>query len=298
MHRQSWETFRAVAQVRSISGAARILNLSQSAVSQQVQQLEDQYGTALLIRSAHGVRLTTAGEVVYRYVLKLLATLDESHDQVHLLVHPRADHIKVGASLTIAEYLLPDVLTRFYGPARQASITVTMANSAAVLDLVAHHAVDVGLVEDDVHRSDVVSRCFYHDTPGVFVHASHRWATRSHIELEEFLHEPLILREPGSGTRASLERALAEVGLGIDNLTVSLVLGTTQAIKAMVRAGFGSTVLSPLTVTDADRQELARVQVEGLVLSRSFYAVHLPVPLSESVRRLVGLLTREAVRTP
>ena len=102
MQQPNWETFRAVAEVGSISGAARVLNLSQSAVSQKIQQLEDQYGTSLLVRSTQGVRLTAAGEVLYRYVVKLLHTLDEAHDRVRALADERPGPIKVGASLTIS----------------------------------------------------------------------------------------------------------------------------------------------------------------------------------------------------
>ncbi|MGC8486951.1 MAG: LysR family transcriptional regulator [Clostridia bacterium] len=294
MNQQSWETFRAVAEVGSISGAARVLNLSQSAVSQQIQQLESQYATHLLVRSAHGVRLTPAGEVLYRYAIKILTALDESHERIRGLSEGAPERIRVGASFTIAEYLLPELLTRLYRPRSHGTITVTMANSAAVLDLVVHQAVDVGLVEVDVHSPEMVARRFYHDNPAVFVNAAHPWARRSRVSLEEFLQEPLILREPGSGTRATLEQALSEMGLGVDDLTVSLVLGTTQAIKAMVRAGFGASVLSPLTVLPEERPDFASVQVDGLYLFRSFHAVHLPLPLSDGVRRFVRLLAREA----
>ncbi len=292
MHQPNWETFRAVAEVGSISGAARVLNLSQSAVSQKVQQLEDEYGTPLLVRSAHGVRLTAAGEVLYRYVVKLLNTLDESRDRVRGLADGRPGPIKVGASLTIAEYILPDLLTQFYGAELHGRLTVMMANSSAVLDLVTSHTVDVGLVEHEAQRSNIIRRRFLHDVPTVLVHAGHRWAGRSRISLDEFVREPLILREPGSGTRASVERALAGVGLGLDDLTISLVLGTTQAIKAMVRAGLGASVLSPLTVLPSERDDFWSVQVEELDFSRSFYAVHLPLPLSDGVRHLIRWLTR------
>ncbi len=152
MNQQSWETFRAVAEVGSISGAARVLNLSQSAVSQQIQQLESQYETHLLVRSEHGVRLTPAGEVLYRYAIKILTALDESHERIRGLSEGAPERIRVGASFTIAEYLLPELLTRLYRPRSHGRITVTMANSAAVLDLVLHQAVDVGLVERDHAR--------------------------------------------------------------------------------------------------------------------------------------------------
>lgn len=298
MNPQTWETFRAVAEVGSITGAARVLNLSQSAVSQQVQQLEEHYGVRLLVRHAQGVQLTTAGEVLYRYVGKLLRTLDESRDEIHALADPHPERLTVGASLTIAEYVLPRLLTRFYRPVPKDSLAVMMANSEAVLDFVVNQAVDIGLVETEVRRAEVVTRRFYTDTPAVIVHAAHPWAARRQIMLEELLAEPIILREPGSGTRAALERALNDRGLGVEDLSVRLILGTTQAIKAMVRMGLGCTVLSPLTILPGEHGDFHAVSVEGLVMTRYFYAVHLPRPHSEGARRLLALLAREGVSPP
>jgi DNA-binding transcriptional LysR family regulator len=296
---QTWETFRAVAEVGSITGAARVLNLSQSAVSQQVQQLEEFYGVRLLVRHAQGVQLTAAGEVLYRYVGKLLRTLDETRDQIHALADPHPERLTVGASFTIAEYVLPDLLTRFYRPVPKDYLSVMMANSEAVLDFVIHQAVDIGLVETEVRRPEVITRRFYTDTPMVIVGAQHPWADRRHISLEELLAEPIILREPGSGTRAALERALNDQGLGVEDLSVRLILGTTQAIKAMVRSGLGCTVLSPLTILPAEREEFHLLSVDGLVLTRYFYAVHLPRPLNVGARRLLALLAQDPVsRTP
>jgi DNA-binding transcriptional LysR family regulator len=291
---KGWETFRAVAEIGSITGAARVLHLSQSSVSQHIQQLEDEYGVPLLVRYAHGVRLTPAGDVLYRYVVKLLRVLDESRDQIRSLSAPGPERLTVAASFTIAEYVLPELLARLYQPTAHGRVALTMHNSAAVLALVARHEVELGLVESEVERADLVRHRFATDKPQVMVGAHHRWASAAHIGLEEFLREPVVLREPGSGTRAALEDALHAVGRGIDDMSVSFVLSTTQAIKAMVRAGFGSTVLSPLCLAPHERKQFHTVEVDGLILTRSFYAVHLPVRLSAAARRLLALLMHGA----
>lgn len=292
MNPQSWETFRAVAEAGSISAAARTLNLSPSAVSQQIQQLEDGYHCRLLVRHTHGVALTAEGEVLYRYAKKLLRTLAESHEQLAQLSDPGTSRLRIGASLTIAEYVLPDVLVRLYRPEPRDHVSVMMANSDAVCDFVAHHAVDVGLVEAEVDRSPLVSQPFYTDELAVYVAASHPWAAVGRpVALDEFTREPLILREPGSGTRRALEKALSRHELGVEDLSVRLVLATTQAIKAMVRAGLGATVLSPLTIPSDEAAGFCRVAVPALDLTRHFYAVHLPITLPAGARRLIHLLT-------
>jgi len=287
---QSWETFRAVAEAGSIAAAARQLNLSPSAVSQQVQQLEDLYHCQLLVRHRHGVQLTAEGELLYRYAGKLLRTLAESQEQVAALGDASTGRLRIGASFTIAEYVLPPVLVNLYRPEPGDHVSVMMANSEAVCQFVQNQVVDVGLVEAEV-LSPLAAQRFYTDEPKVYVAATHPWARRSSITLEEFMAEPMVLREPGSGTRRALERALAEHGGGIEDLKVRLVLGTTEAIKAMVRAGLGATVLSPLTIRPDDADALATVSVEGLLLTRHFYAVHRPVALSPAARRLIHLLS-------
>ena len=295
MTQKAWETFRAVAEIGSITGAARILHLSQSSVSQQVQQLEDEYGVRLLVRYSHGVKLTQAGELLYRYVVRLLGVIDESRDQIRSLSLQDPERLTVAASFTIAEYVLPDVLSHLYQqPVAHGSLSLTMHNSAAVLELVARQEVELGLVESEVDRADLVSHRFQTDEPQVLVRADHRWASVAHIDVEEFLAEPIVIREPGSGTRAALERGLQAVGRGIDDMKVSFVLSTTQAIKAMVRIGFGSTVLSPLCVAPTERDRFHSVEVDGLILTRSFYAVHLPVRLSAGARRLLAVLMHDA----
>ncbi len=299
MNPQSWETFRAVAEAGSLSAAARTLNLSPSAVSQQIQQLEDSYRCRLLVRHTRGVALTVEGEVLYRYAKKLLRTLSESHEQLARLSDPGASRLRIGASLTIAEYMLPDVLVRLYRPESRDHVSVMMANSDAVCDFVVNHVVDVGLVEAEVDRSPLVSQPFYSDDPAVYVSASHPWAARGRpVALDEFVQEPLILREPGSGTRRALERALSRHELGLEDLSVRLVLATTQAIKAMVRAGLGATVLSPLTIPPHEAAGFCRVAVPQLELTRNFYAVHLPVTLPAGARRLIHLLTEAPGRLP
>ncbi|MCL8208900.1 MAG: LysR family transcriptional regulator [Actinomycetia bacterium] len=271
MNAELWHTFTTVAEVGTISGAARQLNLSQSAVSQKIQQLEREYGCALFLRTAHGVMLTPAGEVLYRYAHKILRIIDQSRQA--LAADPRGQRLAIGASLTVAEYVLPDVLGRWYRGSAQPELSVVMANSRTIFDQVLHGTVDVGLIEAELGSPQVLTRRFADDHLVVVTSARHPWASRRTVRLPEFLAEPLIIREPGSGTRGVLESALAQVGLGVEDLTVRLVLGTTQAIKAMVAQGVGVSVLSARAILPEERGRYHLAEVEGLRFTRSFYAV-------------------------
>jgi DNA-binding transcriptional LysR family regulator len=300
MNAELWHTFTTVAEVGTISGAARQLNLSQSAVSQKIQQLEREYGCTLLVRTPHGVMLTPAGEVLYRYAHKILRIIDQSRQA--LAQDPRGQRLAIGASLTVAEYVLPDVLGRWYRGPAQPELSVVMANSRNVFDQVLNGSVDVGLIEAELASPQVLTRRFADDRLAVVTSATHPWAALQVVPLPAFLAEPLIIREPGSGTRAVLEAALAQIGLGVEDLTVRLVLGTTQAIKAMVAQGVGVSVLSVRAILPEERGRYHFVEVEGLRFVRSFYAVlrrdrQVPAALA-LVDRLVAYGRSEAGSVP
>ncbi|MDA8192634.1 MAG: LysR family transcriptional regulator [Thermaerobacter sp.] len=274
MNEQLWTTFKTVAEIGAISKAARHLNLSQSAVSQQIQQLEHHYECQLFTRTGHGVALTESGEVVYRYVTTLLQTLAESRRTLIALRTERPAPLRIGASMTIAEYVLPQVLPRFCTTESLPRISVIMANSRTTFDNVLHQDLDFGLVEAALTDPRLVVRPFLEDRPMAVTASHHPWRTRTEVSVEEFLAEPIILREAGSGTRMAIEEALQQIGLGVHNLKIELVLGTTQAIKSMVLANVGIAVLSPLAILPHETGLFHQVRVVGLNLRRHFSIVH------------------------
>ncbi len=274
MNEQVWTTFKTVAEIGSISKAARTLNLSQSAVSQQIQLLEQSYAAALFVRTSHGVRLTEVGEVLYRYVTSLLRMIKESRDAIAQMAETRVQVLSIGASLTIAEYLLPRILTEYCKNMIHTRWSVTMANSRTVFEQVLNHTLDIGLIEAPMVDAQMVVRPFYDDHPEVVVPQAHRWLAGGEVPLEEFLREPMILREPGSGTRMAFEKGLDHVGVDLDQLNVRLVLGTTHAIKQMMLDGLGVSVLSPLTIEAPEDAGFHCVRVAGLHLFRNFSLVY------------------------
>ncbi len=287
MNEQIWRTFKAVSEQKSLSKAARALNLSQSAVSQQIHQLESWYGTALLIRNSQGVTLNPIGEIVYRYVTQLLRTIEESRQVVRQLLAKLPTQLTIGASLTIAEYILPHALTRL-DPHKYPDVTLYMANSHDVVDRVLNREIELGLIEAPATDTALVTRPFLEDRLKLVVGHPHPWSKHSEITLEQLCQVPLILREPGSGTRITLESALGQVGLSLSQLNIRFVLGTTQAIKAMISQGMGASVLSPYTILPNERHQFHTLDVQGLAFLRHFTIIHhyeLAHPLAEALIR-------------
>ncbi len=290
MNEHLWRTYKTVAETRSISQAARYLNLSQSAVSQHIHQIESEYGAELFVRTSQGVSLTDTGEIVYRYVTLMLKTLNESRQAVKERMEQQPATFSLGASMTIAEYLLPYALPKIEQLLGKTHLTVFMANSHDVADRVSHGQLDLGLVEAPISLPQLVVRPFLDDHLKVVVGTHHPWFHRDRISLEDLMKAPLIVREPGSGTRMVLEDALNQVGIGLNQLDVRFVLGTTQAIKSMIAHGTFVSVMSPYTILPHEQHMFRLIAVEDLPIYRNFCIIY-PHDLSHATAvRLIHML--------
>lgn len=290
MNEQICRTFKSVSEHRSISRAARVLNLSQSAVSQQIHQMEQEYGCALLVRSAHGVRLNEVGDMVYQHVTQLLHLLDQSREEVRGYLEPGPARLSVGASLTIAEYLFPHVLPRLDNPVDRQHLTLYMANSHDVADRVAQGELNLGLVEAPIDDAQLVVRPFLEDRLKLVVSHRHRWHDRDQISVDDLSGEPLVVREPGSGTRMVTESALAQLGIALSQLNIRFVLGTTQAIKAMISQNMGAAILSPYTILPHERPYFHLLDIAPLRLMRHLSVIHSTEHLPPAAERLIRVL--------
>jgi DNA-binding transcriptional LysR family regulator len=290
MNEHVWRTFKAVSEYQSLTRAARHLNLSQAAVSQHIHRLESDYGTALFVRTSQGMMLTEVGELIYRDIVAMLKVLDDSRQRVQQHNQSSASSLTVGASFTIAEYMLPEMLAKIDHPQDRQNIVVRMANSHDVLDQVVHGDVDLGLVEAPLTHPDVTVRPFLEDRLIVVAPRRHLWARQEEIGLDELVRAPLIIREPGSGTRMVLEEALHQFGISLNQLNVRFMLGTTQAIKAMVAQGLGVSVLSARTILPTERDVFHVLKIRETALMRTFSLVHpktLESPLARTLVRII-----------
>jgi DNA-binding transcriptional LysR family regulator len=262
----------SVAELGSLGRAASRHRMSQPAVSMRMSQLERRLGLTLLQRSPTGARLTPAGERVVALSRRVLSETRELMAGVEALVAEATSHLRVAASLTVAEYLLPGWLAVLHRKSPDAILAVEVTNSTQVVARVREQHADVGFVEG--HQpwpgamKTVVVRT---DHLVMVVDPSHPWAHRqSPVTGPELAAAELIVREPGSGTRQVLEDALGAFG----GLHFHLELGSTAAILAAARRGEGPAVLSALaTADDLDAGRLVAVPTEGIKLARSLRAV-------------------------
>jgi DNA-binding transcriptional LysR family regulator len=286
-------TFLAVLDIGRISAAAKTVHLSQPAVTAQIRKLEEAVGTALFVRSVHGVTPTEAGLRLAGYARSIRRLLDEAMAEVPG-VEDTVGPLVVAASTTIAAHLLPPLLARFRVAHRGVPLRVHIGNTESVVDEVRSGRVPVGLVEGHARASGIRLEPFVDDEIVPIVGRDARFQIRRPRDLDDV---PLLWREPGSGTRAVVERALVKVGVRrLAARELDLVLGSTEAIVGGAVAGLGVAFVSRWSIRAHLAAGLVRI-VPGLdlVIRRTFHWALPAGALTGTAARFHALASRTPV---
>ena len=267
---QHFLVFKDVAETKNITLSAKKLHMSQPSISLQIQNLENQYGARFFDRTNKGVTLTKEGQIFYAHVRSVLDLLSNAKDQICALAQNQRGLIYLGATLTIGEYILPNILAFLYKTHPNVDFKVKIANTESISQDVLEKKMHIGLIEGPVPQfKDLNVEKFWEDELVVVVPNSHHWASRNSITLAELPHERLVTREDGSGTRKVMEMALNERGLDPEQLNITMELGSTQAIKQLVSAGLGITIISSLTVSRiGDRKLFKTLKIQDAPIYR------------------------------
>jgi DNA-binding transcriptional LysR family regulator len=286
----SLETLLAVAEHGSIGAAARALGLRQPSVTDRLQRLERHLELSLLERSPRGTGLTSEGFAVADWARVTLAASGRLEAGAAALRRRQGGQLRVSASMTISEYLVPRWLTDLRIAAPEVSVSLRVGNSEQVADDVLGDKADLGFVEGLSVPRGLRQRVFGSDELVVVVAGGHPWTRRRRpLTAAELAATPLIVRERGSGTRETLARALTV--LGYEAVPPQLELGSTAAVKAAVATGQGISVLSRLaTADDVAAGRLRTVEVADLSLRRRLRVIWrehttLSGPAADLVRR-------------
>jgi len=271
MKLRSLEAFCAAVEERTISGAARRMYLSQPSVSDRISELEQEAHAPLLRRSRHGVEPTEQGALLYEHARRVLEEIRALERLLRTLGDQRDARLRVAASSTLGEHLLPEWLRDFYRLVPGTAPTLFVGNTREVLEKVASGEAAFGVVEGPQTSESLESKPLLADELVVVVSPGHPWLRRR-IGPEDLQDGPFISREPGSGTREVIERRLGELGV---SLNVRMEIGSTSAIKEAIKAGLGFSILSRETI----RLELLAgtlAVAEGFVVPRHLDVVRDP----------------------
>jgi len=275
------KVFRTVAEAMSFRKAAEVLHLSQPAVSQQIRALEEEARVRLFDRAGgdgHGnqIALTEAGRVLLGYANRAAATMAEAERALAALNHEVTGELRLGASTTVAQYLLPRILGAFLKQYPHVRMSVVSGNTEEIAAAVAEEKVALGIIEGPAMRRDVKTEPMAPDELVLIVSPGHAWSQRKGgIPAAELATVPLLLRERGSGSRRVVERALKEAGLPLKSLKVAMELDSTEAIISGVEAELGVGFVSRWAVGKVLRLGSVKVvKVVGLRMVREFSFVH------------------------
>ena len=286
-----FESLAAVARTGSLSTAAVDLGVTQQALSQRIRAMERQVGVPLLVRTPKGSQLTPAGALVEQWAARLLSVGAGIEAGLAALRTDRRAHLRLAASLTVAEYLLPGWLVRLREQTGT-DIELRAINSDSVLVEVRAGRADLGFVEGPRPATGLHTRTVGSDRLVLVVPAGHPWTRRrTPVDAALLARTPLVSREPGSGSRQALDDALSAVGLR--PAPSALELTSASAVRAAVAAGAGPAALSSLAV--ADDLALGRVvavPVTGLDLTRRLRVVWSgdPRPPAGPARSLLAVI--------
>ena len=261
------EIFVAISRTESVSRASEALSLSQSATSTALSELERQFDLQLFDRVGKSLRINETGQQLLPRAVELL---DRAKEIENLLQgHAGFGHMRIGATLTVGNYLATILVARFLQEHPESRIQLKVHNTSTIVQQIANHELDLGLIEGDCNHPDIEVQPWIADELVVFSAPDHPLASQRKVSLERLLQVDWILREKGSGTRETFDRAFHSHH---SKLKIRLELEHTEAIKRAVESGLGIGCISRLALKDAFRRgSLVPISTPNLDLSRFFY---------------------------
>ncbi|MDZ7802453.1 selenium metabolism-associated LysR family transcriptional regulator [Thiohalophilus sp.] len=242
------QVFQTVARLLSFTKAAEELHMTQPAVTFQVRQLEEQFNTRLFDRTHNRISLTDAGQRVYECANRIFELYAEMDNAVRELTGDVSGVLIIGASSTIAEYMLPELLRDFKKQYPDVTIRLRVANTDGIVSMVENNAIDLGVVEAPVSNKNLVVEECRTDKLVLIVPPEHPLAQQDVVPVKQIADYPFICREEGSGTREVMLESMTRAGIHATDLNLSMELGSLEAIKGAVEAGMGVSVLSSATI--------------------------------------------------
>ena len=269
------ETFCRIAGSKSFSKAADDLFLTQPTVSGHILALEHSLSLRLFDRTSRGVRLTKAGEVFLKYASKILSFRKDLLNALSEFSEGIRGDLSLGASTIPGEYLLPKLMGDFKREHAHLTISLKIADTKEIVQYVLQDSIEYGIIGAKLDHPSLHYEKYDEDEIIAVATSDHPLTRKKRVNLEEFLKEPWIIREEGSGTQIALEKALRKKGKSLKQFNVVMEMGSTSSVKEGVKAKLGLAFISGRATEEEIRQgTLSRIDVEGIgPISRQIYIV-------------------------
>lgn len=265
------KVFYAVAKNLSFTKASQELFVSQPAITKHIHELESLYQVRLFNRLGNKISLTEAGHVLLEYSERILAEYRRLDYSMHLLHNEYSGQLRLGASTTIAQYVLPPILAEYTRQYPKIKLTLIETNSRNVEQALQEHSIDLGMVEGVFRLPNLRYEAFLCDELVPVSSIQEGGEPEEEISFEEFRQIPLILRERGSGTLDAIEAVLAEKGVKLSSLNVRMHLGSTEGIKSFLKHSPCLGIVSIFAIRRELEENVFRItDIAGLRFQRQF----------------------------
>ena len=265
------EVFIAVAENLSFSKAAEELFISQPAVTKHIKELESKLNIALFERAGNKISLTKAGKLTYRYLRQIKQQYRELEFELGRLGDVFKGHLRIGASSTISQYLIPAVIATFHRRYPQIKLDLFNGNSFEMEQKLLNNEIDIALVENESSKSDIKYIDFLDDEIVVVAGCNSVYAKRKNLSLTDIQQIPIVLREKGSGTLEVIQKSLTRQKVDLEHLNILIHLGSTEAIKNFLCDFDGIAFVSEKSIEkELQLKSIVKIKVNDLGIHRKF----------------------------
>ncbi|MEH6987669.1 LysR family transcriptional regulator [Cytobacillus firmus] len=275
MHYDALKTFVTLAEVKNFTKTAELLLMSQPSVSLHIKNLEKEFQTKLFQRSPKYLKITPSGEILYDRAKQMITMYEQTRQEILDQQHTIKGDLKIAASFTIGEYILPPLLLDLQDEYPELNLQVTIANTEEVVQSTRSHYVDIGLIEGQTNEKELIVTPFLEDELFIVTSNQHPLAQKEEATIADLQDQAWIMRENGSGTREYFNHVVRSNGLKVKSL---LTISSNQGIKETLINGLGMSILSGSVVArDVKQKNLSIIKVKNQEFKRTLSYVLSPI---------------------
>lgn len=268
------KVFDTVAKRLNFTKAAHELNITQPAVSKHIKEIEQQLNTKLFDRNGTKIKLTIAGDTLFRYTEQIFNVYRDLEYEINQLNQKHEGVFRIGASTTIAQYVLPALLASFHQKFKDIKVQLSIHNTEVIEQLLIERKIDLGMIEGLSKNKSFHYTPFIKDEIVLVANARHPLANKNSLKIKEFLEVPLLLREPGSGTLEIIAFELKKLNLKLADFKLEMQLANTESIKAYLLHSDCMAFLSIHSILqELKNKTLIVIDVENITIVRDFYFI-------------------------
>ncbi|GAA0426847.1 MAG: LysR family transcriptional regulator [Bacillota bacterium] len=279
MYYDALRTYVALVEERNFTKTAEKLHISQPSVSLHIKNLEKEFGTELIIRSPKSMQISPTGEVLYHRAKQILTIYEQTKQDIMEHHQTIKGNLKIGASFTIGEYIIPDLLVELQDKYPELTLEVVIGNTEEIVQRVRLFQVDIGLIEGQTNDKELSVYPFMQDELYVLAATNHPLAKKATITMKELHNQAWVTREEGSGTREYLNHVIRSNGVKAKSI---LTISSNQGVKESVIKGMGLSLLSHSVIErDVQQNQLAILRLNNTTFNRTFSYVYSPIMKSK-----------------